>query len=247
MKNSQLLKILEDLGLTENESQVYLTALSLGPTTVLAIARAAEIRRTTVYAVIDSLKTKGLMHIESRGFKQVYVAESPEQLVSILEHKKHDLEQHIPEFMSLYNLKGTESTIQYYEGIESIKRLYDEVLEPLRPHEDFLVISDIQNFFSADKFFNDYLDRRIKSRVNARLLLTDSDEARRLKKYSKQMNHEVRILPKEYKLSIDTMITKHQVSIFNLEQPITAINIKNPTTIKAQMELFEIMWNSLPE
>lgn len=246
MKNNQLQRVLEDLGLTENEAQVYLTSLSLGPTTVLAIARAAEIRRTTVYSVIDALKKKGLMHVEPIGFKQVYVAEHPDQLVNIVDHKKQGLQQHLPEFLSLYNLRGSESTLKYYEGIESIKTLYDTTLEPMRPKEDYLVVSDIQNFFDADDFFKNFLDRRIKSRVAARLILTDCEEARRLKKYSQQMNHEVRILPKEYTLSIDIMITKYRVVMFNLEAPISGLSIENPTTIKAHKEMFEIMWNSLP-
>ena len=52
MPNFDLAKILIDLGLTENEAKVYVAALSLGPATILKIAQAAAIKRTTVYFVV---------------------------------------------------------------------------------------------------------------------------------------------------------------------------------------------------
>lgn len=69
MKNIKLLETLKDIGLDESEAQVYLTSLSLGPTTVLRIARGGETKRTTVYGIIESLKNKGLMKVELKGLK----------------------------------------------------------------------------------------------------------------------------------------------------------------------------------
>jgi len=248
MKNNQLLQILNDLGLTENESRVYLTSLSLGSSTILSIAKNAQIQRTTVYSVMDALKKKGLAHIELSGFKQLYSAEHPEKLVSMIEHKKNDLEKHLPEFLSLYNMKGGESTLKYYEGVEAVKSIYDTILDPMKPSDDYLVISNLQKFIDIDeKYFKKFLDKRIKSRVKARLIATDSEQARYMKKYSQQMNHEVRILPKGTVLSTDIMIVPHKVTIFNLEQPISGISIENTTTIQTHKEMFEIMWNSLEE
>ena len=42
-------KELEKIGLNEKESRVYLVLLRLGPTTALALSRATEIKRPTVY------------------------------------------------------------------------------------------------------------------------------------------------------------------------------------------------------
>jgi sugar-specific transcriptional regulator TrmB len=248
MKNKHLERILEDLGLTENESRIYLTSLSLGPSSILNIARSAEIRRTTVYTIIDALKKKGLIYIEPRGFKKVYVAEHPSKLTATLENKKRDFEKHMPEFLGLYNLQGKESTIKYYEGLESVKSIYNTILDPMKPKDDYLVISDLQKFVDMDeKYFKKFLDKRIKSKVKARLIATDSEQARYMKKYSQQMNHEMRILPKKSELSVDIMITPQKVSIFNLEDPLSGIGIENLTTIRAYKQMFEIMWHALPE
>ncbi len=63
MKNEQLVSILNDLGLSEKEARVYFAALSLGPSTILTLSHAAELKRTTIYALVDSLKKKGLIAI----------------------------------------------------------------------------------------------------------------------------------------------------------------------------------------
>jgi sugar-specific transcriptional regulator TrmB len=249
MKNQQLSEVLHDLGLSENEAQVYVTSLSLGPTTILKIAKSSQIRRTTVYSVIETLKNKGLMHIKPAGLKQLYVAEHPDRLENIIESKKRALQKLLPEFQALYNLKGGESTVKYYEGLSAVKNIYETILDPLKPGDDYLVIGDIEKFFSnADKkFFEDFLEKRIKSRVKARLLVIESDRAHNMKQFARNMNHEVKILPLGSKLSVDTMIVPGKVTIFNMEEPISAISLENNAMVEMHKELFEIIWRSIPE
>ncbi len=249
MKNQQLSNILHSLGLTKNEASVYLASLLLGPTTILKLAKASEIRRTTVYSVVETLKVKGLIHVKPAGLKQLYEAEHPDHLGNMIEGKKRALENLLPQFTALYNLKGGESTVKYYEGLGAIKNIYETILNPLKPNDDYLVVSDLEKFFSNTdkKYFEGFLQKRIKSRVNARLIVTDSERARYMKQYAPNMHHEVRILPQGSKLSIDMMIVPQKVTIFNLTEPISAISLENNAMIEMHKELFEIIWRSLPE
>ena len=249
MKNEQLIEILNNIGLSNNEAEVYLTSLSLGPTTILRIAKSSGIRRTTVYSVVETLKNKGLMHIKPYGFKQLYVAEHPERLQNMIEGKKMALEKLLPEFTALYNLKGGESTVKYYEGLNAVKNIYETILDPMKPGDDYLVIGDIEKFFqdTDKKYFENFLEKRIKSRVKARLLVTDSERARHMKQFARNMNHEVKILPKGSKLSVDTMIVPQKVTIFNMEEPVSAVSIENREMIDMHKELCEIIWSSIPE
>ena len=249
MKNEQLIDALSQIGLSNNEAEVYLTSLSLGPSTVMKIAKSSQIRRTTVYSVIETLKNKGLIHIKPVGLKQLYVAEHPNRLENIIESKKISLQKLIPEFTALYNLKGGESTVKYYEGINAVKNIYETILDPMKPGEDYLVISDLEKFFlnTDPVYFEDFLQKRIKSRVKARLIATDSERARYMKQYEKNMNHEVRILPAGSKLSVDVMIVPQKVTIFNMNEPISAVSLENNAMIEMHKELFEIMWQSLKQ
>lgn len=249
MENQHLIDTLVGLGLSENEAQVYLTSLSLGPTTILKIAKSSQTRRTTVYSVVESLKNKGLMHIKPAGLKQLYAAEHPDRLENIIENRKRGLEKLLPEFTALYNLKGGESTVKYYEGLSAVKNIYETILNPMKSGDDYLVISDLEKFFSKTDgpYFEAFLEKRIKSRVKARLIVIDSQRARHMKQFARNMNHEVRILPSGSKLSVDTMIVPQKVTIFNMDEPISAVSIENTGMIQMHKELFEIIWRSLPE
>lgn len=143
MPFDKLKNILLELGLSENEALVYLASLHLGPSAILKIAKSAEIKRTTVYAVVESLKKKGLMNVEIKGWKKLFAAERPEKLYSTIEARKELVRENLPEFSALYNLKGEEGFIKYHEGLESIKSVYDSLLEEIKIHEDYLVISDV--------------------------------------------------------------------------------------------------------
>src|SRR4051812_34988946 len=106
MKNDLFLQSLNNLGLSDHEARVYFASLFLGASTVQKIANAAEIKRTTVYSVVQSLQSKGLMMIEIKGLKKMYTAENPEKLETLLEHRREQFKNLLPEFSALYNLKG---------------------------------------------------------------------------------------------------------------------------------------------
>ena len=116
-KQEQLLGTLEKIGLVKHEAQVYLASLALGPSTVLKIAKEAGLPRTTVYSIIESLKKKGLIFIEEKGFKKLHAPQRPDQLEMVLEQRKQEFKNMLPEFSALYNLHAGESLIQYFEGL----------------------------------------------------------------------------------------------------------------------------------
>jgi HTH-type transcriptional regulator, sugar sensing transcriptional regulator len=248
MIDTTLFKIIEDVGLSENEAKVYVSALSLGPSTVLKIARNAEVKRTTVYSIISSLKQKGLMNIEVKGFKQLYVAESPEKLDSVIESRREFLKQQMPELMGMYNLKGGESSLKYYEGLESIKNIYNDILRDSRISDKYYIVSNIAEWYKQDRdFFQGFLEKRAKVGLKPKILLQDSKEAREHQKFSQNYNITAKILPKSTSLSTNLIITPRRVVINQLHQPILAIVIENKSIIKMHQEFFEIMWEGVNE
>ena len=248
MKNNTLLETLQESGLSENESRVYFAALSLGPATVLKIAQVAELKRTTVYPVIESLKHHGLMHVETKGFKKSYVVERPEKLESVLESRKERFKKLLPEFSALYNLKGGEGFIKYYEGLEAVKNVYDLLLKDAKPHDNHFVISDTSKWYTLDQnYFSRYRERRAKLNLNIKMLLENTKLSREDTKLEKQMGFRIKFLPLGTNLVIDCTITPQRVVIHQLTPPIMAIVIENKSIIQMQQQLFEIIWNSLSE
>ena len=248
MKNTEFIKVLTDLGLSEHEALVYLASLSLGATTILKIAEAAEIKRTTVYSVVESLKHKGLMRVEIKGLKKLYTAESPEKVEGLIENRKQNFQNLLPEFSALYNLKGGESFIKYYEGLESVKNIYEGLIRDIKPHQDYSIISDQHQWVNLDKkFFLDFTERRAKLNINIRLLLVDNPTAHNFKKYEKNYNERIKFLPSSTKLITNLVVTPQRVLIHQLIPPVLGIVIENKSVVQMHQQMFEIMWNSLPE
>ncbi len=248
MKNNQLINILKELGLTESEAEIYFISLSLGPSTILKMAQASGIKRTTVYSIVDSLKQKGLVNIELAGFKKKFVAEDPQRLEEILETRKEKFRKLLPEFSAIYNLRGGESFIKYYEGIPAIKGIYESMIRDIKPHEDYLVIGNQDNVLNLDQeYMLDFLHRRAKLPINIKMIFQESEMAHKLKEQEKNFNSKIKILHPGTKFNTNLVITPQRVFIHQLIQPIIAIVIENKSIIQMHKEMYEVIWNSLPE
>lgn len=236
-------------GLKENEADVYLVALKLGPTPILPIAKETDIRRTTIYEIIKSLTAKGLITTELKGFKKLFCATHPKNLISIFENKKEMLETVIPDLTTIYKTQGNIDSIKTYESLPAIKSLYLEILHSYRPGDFCYVIGDTDKFIKDDpKFFMKYIQDRAKiNNLDIKIIVTDSEASRERKKYEKNYNSKIKILPKDTKLSANFTVTKDILLTQAVEDKHLAITTTNKEIIGLQKNLFEIIWNSIPE
>jgi len=245
MKNEKLLGVLKEIGLKEDEANVYLSALSLGTTSILKIARATNIKRTTVYGIVDSLKEKGLMRIELKGLKQFYAVENPERLEIMLERRKNDFSKMLPEFQALYGLKGGESVIKYYTGLPAMQEIYRSTLKEIKPHEDYLVITNQEKWYNLDsKFSLSYIEDRAKLPIKTRMLIQDSPLSREHKRLEKNFNESIKILANGNPLNVDTVLLPEKLITFELTPPYMTVVIENKSIIALHKEMFEIIWKS---
>ena len=248
MKKDQLLEILKEIGLSETEASVYLSSLSLGPSTVMKVASGASVKRSTAYSVIESLEKKGLMNIEVNGFKKLYVPANPDKLESVLESRKEKFHSALPEFSALYNLQGSESFIKHYRGWENSKEIFTLLLADLVPGDKYTVFSNAAKWDALDPIFlQKFRDKRAKMNLDLRLILEDDPKAREFKKFEKNMGGKIKLLPKGTVLDADTITTPHRVAFLQIIEPIASIVIENKTVIDAHQKMFDIMWNALPD
>ena len=247
-KDNLYIKTLIEIGMPENEARVYLTILSLGETTALQISRITEIKRSTVYHTIESLKQKGLVVLQLKGLKSTFVAEDPEKLSRILESQAKIFEGILPDLLAKYKTKNQEGSIREYKGLKAIKILYESLLKEVKAHDDYLVISNQEEWYKLDAdFFQKFIEKRSKLYLNIRLLLTDTKAAYEAKKFERNYNEKVKILDLNTQLSTNTIITSKKIIIHRLIEPISAIILTDPTIIQMHKESFEIMWNNTKE
>lgn len=240
----RLEETLLNMGLNELESKVYLAMLPLGDTSIIKISSRSDVKRTTVYTIIDTLKKKGLVSEKEVGFKKYFFAEDPARLKTIVERKKEELISVLPDLESLYKNKDNSSIVKYYEGLDALKSVYDELLENLKYNDDYFVYGDPERWDShAQDYFKSFIKRRLRIQLNVKNLLTNSQTAVEYKRFEKNFNEEVRLLPENYSLDVNVVITDKKIIIHKLTNPIITIVIEDKPLINFQKNLFLMMWN----
>src|SRR3989338_2798739 len=119
---------LEQLGLTKNQSLVYLSLLKLGSTTAQSIIKESGLHRSRVYDSLERLEDLGLVSYVVKDFKKYFQAANPEKLLDYVDEKKEIVSQLIPELKKLEGMKKEVINASIYKGKEGIKTIHSEML-----------------------------------------------------------------------------------------------------------------------
>ena len=86
-------KILEHIGLTHNESIVYLTLIKEGISKSGEILKNSGLNSGKIYEILESLKKKGLISESVINNIKNYTAAPPSQILEYLNKQKEELEK----------------------------------------------------------------------------------------------------------------------------------------------------------
>ena len=96
--------LLEEIGLTKNESKVYLALVEEGASRAGWITRKTGIHRRNVYDAIEMLIQKGLVSYIKENNIRLYSAVEPTRLLEILKEKERSIEAIVPELQKKFNV-----------------------------------------------------------------------------------------------------------------------------------------------
>jgi sugar-specific transcriptional regulator TrmB len=246
---SSITKTLLSLGLTSNESALYLAGLELASCTPQSLATLTHIKRPTVYHALDTLKEKGLVTEHKEGGKTHFIMAHPENVRQLVDLKRAELDSQTTELDTiipfLANLRGdsekTEVVHQY--GLAGAKLVMDAAFRSKSKHWD--IIAPYHNFLRDEKEFSEqYLRTRKIRDITARTLWELKKADRPLTEEEYEMRNP-RILPKALQGKFESMIIifDDKIAIFTSHKNLSAILI----TSKETQALFQAMFNGLWE
>ena len=242
---------LKHLGLYENEARVYMAMLELGPSVVVEIARKSQINRPTTYVQIESLKKKGLVSTQVKGKKQFFIAESPDKLelliddeLKTIEEKKGELNNFLPELLSLYNTSGERPHVKFFEGKEGVLALLKEFLKT--DNTPICGITSLDNIFEVfPEFENTYIKKRVQKKIRSRTIYT-SQKGPILKESDESSLRESKyIAPDKLPLGVDITILKDKVAIIALKGKISGTLIEHKEIADSFRAIFELVWSKI--
>ena len=122
-------KDLNFIGLTDKESTIYTTLLSLGNTTVQKIAEKTLIKRPTVYVHLATLLQKGYVTKKSIGKREYYNAETPKKIHDAFKNKLSDFEKNLAQLEYLFEKSNGKPGVVIYEGENGLNSVYEEIVK----------------------------------------------------------------------------------------------------------------------
>jgi len=243
-------KIIEKLDLNQKQANIYFALLQMGTGRIQEIAKNTSLKRTTTYSILDGLVQRGFVSVLKKGGHREYFAEDPKKLPQLFEReiqeikrKQTNITEALPELASIYNAHATKPKISFYEGIEGIKRVFNETLE-LKKGEEILAYAsahDIHSFLGSD-YVRNYLEQRVKKGIVQRAIAESSPEAIEHQKNDRQELRKTRLVDKnKFPFSNEINIFRNKMIILSYKDLLGVI-IESAEIAKTQRAIFELAW-----
>ena len=244
-------KSLISLGLTPNQAKVYIAALQLGVDSVLHIAKAADLKRPTVYLILDDLESKGLVSKTKEGSKTLYKAEKPDRLLTDVKIKEQIATDLLPSLNAIYNVDPDKPNIKIAEGISGVRSVYNGIFTYLshHPDEELLIYGALKDASALfERQVIDYFQEIMAHSHNPiREIGNDDAETRRYFRKSSKVNplHELRCIRNDGMfVQTDNMIYGNTLVIFSVKEQISATIIESKNITTTYKTLFNMAWRS---
>ena len=241
------LDILKKGGLGPFESKVYFAALKMGNTPVHKLAKEAGINRTSVYAIVDRLKTKGLLSCVKKSGKIYVHAVTPDKLLSIQKEAVTHLEKNIQTLRNIFSVPKSSSDVTHFEGEERMKNIFEMILNEAK---ELSIFGDGDSFKnSVPEKTEQYVEERLKKGIKTRLLVKGSLDslafAKKLKKHQTNKGDflKIRVLPESYKIMGGFDTYGNKAIFYSFDEKNTAIVVENSVISTLMLTIFDLLWN----
>jgi sugar-specific transcriptional regulator TrmB len=152
-----------ELGFGERKMKLYMTLLERGAGTAARLAKAAGVKRTTAYEILNELCKEGLASQSFSGSRKLFAAEPPEELLAAAQRRLTLIGGVMPSLKSLYSHTGYHPKVRFYEGPDGIRTVYSELLQA----KEYFYFGSMSS--AIDVVGKDYLERFVKERVRKRI------------------------------------------------------------------------------
>jgi len=128
-------KVLQEIGLTQNEIKIYLALLELGESKSGEILKKSGLNSGKIYEIFDSLQKKGLVSFITKSGIKYFSPADPKRLLDYLNEKKQtivkqeeDYKNILPKLLKKISSTSQKSKIEIFTGIKGMKTAYAKEL-----------------------------------------------------------------------------------------------------------------------
>lgn len=240
-------RTLERLGLTTNETKVYLTLLEIGKTPINGIAEKTGLHRRTIYDCLQRLEEKGLVNFVIEEKTRFFNAVDPHRFLVYLKEKEDKIKEQeeeisriLPKLMEIAAKSKDKVQITVHKGKEGLKTIFEDLLR-IKKEWNSLISTGM-----ALKVFPYYVpkfhERRVKAGIPYKVIFYGSKIAQlRGSQHAKLPLTEVKYFPERSFVPISTWIYGNKVAIMIWEAEI-GILIEGKRVSDSFRNHFNILW-----
>ena len=116
-------KVLQENGFSDKQASIYVALLEMGEATVAHIAQRSQLKRTTVYSLLEDMMQHGIVSSSKRR-GVVYLSPLPPRvLVDRFKRASRLAEEALPDLMALVYASPLKPRMRIREGMEGIKNV----------------------------------------------------------------------------------------------------------------------------
>lgn len=130
MPTDDVARTLEQIGLTDKEARVYLALLGLESSTAYEIAQHCEVKKPTVYVILEELRKKGLVLKVPHAKKALYAAKDISEYLVEQRGKLNAVQAMIPRLMSMGD--SHKPKVYFFTSIRGYNEAMDFKLDTMR-------------------------------------------------------------------------------------------------------------------
>lgn len=243
--------LLQELGLSPNESKIYETLMTYGGSGVAGISSRSKVHRRNVYDAMQRLQEKGLVYEVYTTKETKYHAVDPSKLMELAQERARKLEQFLPQMLGTFQKQKSEESSYIYKGIEGIKNYLHDTLAV---GEDVYILGAKGGWFDprldamTDWYFKEVKKKGMKIRV-----LFDHEVREKMPDVPAKSSYEHKFLPKEFSTESaidifgDRVLTYSGLTLGKWADDLTVFVTISPKLAEAQRAWWKMVWNMLPE
>lgn len=239
-------KILRELGLTNNEIQVYLFLLKRGETTTGPIIKETNIVNSRVYESLNSLISRGFVTYNLQKDGKHFQASDPKILLEKQKELKEKIETLIPKLSSLKMAEKEGTITSVYEGVNGFKTAFKKMINDCPKNETIHIIGFSKKLHKEEsiKLFMTNMNLKSAQKKQKLKVLLGEDVRNTLgKDRKKEKITTVRFLKKGYISPIAVDISVDEVYIMIWEEKPLVIRIKNKNVAESFRMYFNFLWS----
>lgn len=243
-----LIALLNNIGLSEGETKVYLAALALGPTTVQHIANESGLKRTTAYTYVHGLLRKGLLSSAQRGKRATFAVEDPENLLRIAEARKNELQsataelqRRLPQLRRSLEMAGEQPRVRFFEGREGLLTMVNDFMK-----SKFATVEEFTDLDAAHKILpprqKDTRHRIAKRFKNIPMRVIYTSDRGAFLKQQEGLKRRMFVPREQFPPSGEIVIYGDKVALMSYKKDVAGVIIKSGGIAKALQTLFNLAW-----